>query len=382
MKREDLKEQFYDEVAKCNRCGFCLSVCPIYAVRGMEWATPRGKNAIMRAIIEGKIDWTPEIEKSLFRCTGCRACTQTCFPSVETNEGILAGRECLVDRNQYPKVVDRVAQALESDFNISGDSNEDRTSWTEFMRDVPDHMYQKEKAQVIYFVGCVAAFFPLVQKIPQSFVQILDKGKVDFTTLGGEEWCCGFPLMQAGMTDKIQKLAEHNQEKVREVGADTVVFACPSCYHTWKERYKTNAELLHSTQFMERLIDEERITFSSGFHKTVTYHDPCDLGRNSGVYEAPRNILRKIPGINLVELESNRQLSVCCGGGGDLEMIDAELSATIAQRKIEEIQKTGAEVVVTSCQQCVRTIAGTARKRKINLKVMDITEVVLEAMGS
>jgi heterodisulfide reductase subunit D len=133
---------------------------------------------------------------------------------------------------------------------------------------------------------------------------------------------------------------------------------------------------------MERLIEEGSIAFNNGFHKTVTYHDPCDLGRNSGIYEAPRNILRKIPGLKLVELESNRQLSVCCGGGGDLEMIDPNLSAAIAQKKIEEIQSSGAEVVVTSCQQCVRTIAGTARKRKIDLKVMDITQVVLEATGS
>ena len=382
MKQERLKELLYDEVAKCNRCGFCLAVCPVYTIKGREWATPRGKNAMVRAVIERKIGWTPEIMEALYRCTGCRLCTQTCFPAVETNQGVLAGRACLADRNQYPKIVDRVVAALENNFNISGEPNEDRSQWVEFLRNVPDHRYQKEKAQVIYFVGCVAAYFPLVQKIPQTFVQILDKVKADFTTLGGEEWCCGFPLIQMGMEEKMQKLVEHNQEKIQQVGAQSVVFACPSCYHTWKEKYKTNAELLHSTQFMERLISEKKITFNKGFHKTVTYHDPCDLGRNSGVYDPPRNILKQIPGLKLVELENNRQLCVCCGGGGDLEMIDPELSAAIAQRKIEEIQRTGAEVVVTSCQQCIRTISGYAKKHDINLKVMDITEVVLEAMGS
>ena len=184
-----------------------------------------------------------------------------------------------------------------------------------------------------------------------------------------------------GMGEKMQKLVEHNQQKIKEIGAETVVFACPSCYHTWKEKYKTNAQLLHSTEFMERLIDEGKIAFNNGFQKTVTYHDPCDLGRNSKVYDAPRNILKKIPGLKLVELENNRQLCVCCGGGGDMEMIDPELSAAIAQRKIEEIQRTGADVVVTSCQQCIRTISGYARKHEIDLKVMDITEVVLQAMG-
>jgi heterodisulfide reductase subunit D len=283
--------------------------------------------------------------------------------------------------NQYPKIVDRVVEALESDFNISGDPNEDRTQWMDFLRKVPEHRYQKEKAQVIYFVGCVAAFFPLVQKIPQAFVQVLEKSQVDFTILGGEEWCCGFPLIQMGMPDKMKKLVDHNQEKIKEIGAETVVFACPSCYHTWKEHYKANGELLHSTQYMERLMAEGKITFKNGFNKTVTYHDPCDLGRNSKVFDPPRNILNQIPGLKFVELENNRQLSICCGGGGDLEMIDPELSAAIAERKIQEIQRTGADVVVTSCQQCVRTIAGYARKKEIDLKVMDITEVVLEAMG-
>jgi heterodisulfide reductase subunit D len=185
-----------------------------------------------------------------------------------------------------------------------------------------------------------------------------------------------------GMEEKMPKLIDHNVAKVKEIGAKTVVFACPSCYHTWKEKYKTNAELLHATQFMEKLINEKKINFNNGFNKTVTYHDPCDLGRNSNVYDAPRNILKAIPGLKLVEMANNRQLCTCCGGGGDLEMIDPELSAAIAERKIQEIQDTGAEVVVTSCQQCVRTIAGYARKKEIDLKVMDITEVVLEAMGS
>ena len=381
MKQEELKTLLYDEIAKCNRCGFCLAHCPVYAVRGREWATPRGKNALVRAIIEGKIGWTPEIEEALFRCTGCRLCTQTCFPAVETNQGVLAGRACLAEMQQYPKIVDQVVEALENNFNISDEPNEDRTQWMDFLKNVPENRYQKEKAEVIYFVGCVAAFFPLVQKIPLAFVQILDKSNVDFTLLGGEEWCCGFPLIQMGMADKMQKLIEHNQEKVREVGGETVVFACPSCYHTWKEKYKTNGELLHSTQYIEKLINDGKIAFKNGFNKIVTYHDPCDLGRNSKVFDPPRNILNAIRGLKLVEMANNRQLCVCCGGGGDLEMIDPELSAAIAERKIQEIRDTGAEVVVTSCQQCIRTISGYARKQEIDLRVMDITEVVLEAMG-
>ncbi len=382
MNKEELKKQFYEEVAKCNHCGFCLAHCPVYTVKGREWATPRGKNALIKALIEDKIDWTPEIEATLFRCTGCRLCTQTCFPAVETNQGVLAGRECLVARKQYPKIVDRVVQALENNFNISDEPNEDRGSWVDFMKNAPAHMYQKDTAKVLYFVGCVASFFPLVQKIPQTFAQTLERSQVDFATLGGEEWCCGFPLIQMGMPDKMEKLVDHNLEKVRQMGAETIVFACPSCYHTWKEKYPTDREMLHSTQYLERLVQEGKIQFKAPFKKKVTYHDPCDLGRTSKVFDPPRNILNAIPGLELREMANNRQLCICCGGGGDLEMIDPDLSAAIAERKIREIEQTGAEVLVTSCQQCIRTISGYARKRDIDLKVMDVTEVVLEAMGS
>ncbi|MGQ9508966.1 MAG: (Fe-S)-binding protein [Thermodesulfobacteriota bacterium] len=381
MNREELKVQLYDEIAKCNRCGFCLAVCPIYTIEGKEWATPRGKNALIRAIIEGKIDWTREIEETLFRCTGCRLCTQTCFPAVETNQGVLAGRECLVEKRLYPKVIDRVVEAIENHFNISNETNIHRTLWMETMEVLPEHRYQKEKAEVIYFTGCVASFYPMAHKIPQSFVQILNRAGVDFTLLGGEEWCCGFPLIQAGMKDKMKKLKEHNEEMVKKVEAKSIVFTCPSCYHTWKQIYHTDAEPLHSTQLIDRLIEEGKIVFQNDRKRVVTYHDPCDLGRNSRVFDSPRNILKRIPGVKLVELENSRQLSMCCGGGGDLEMIDPELSAAIAKRKIEEIQRTGAEEVITACQQCVRTISGYARKNKIKLKVRDITEIVLEAMG-
>jgi len=220
----------------------------------------------------------------------------------------------------------------------------------------------------------------MVQKIPKALIEILNKVGVDFTLLGGEEWCCGFPLIGAGMKKEAKALIEHNLEKMKEKGVERVVFACPSCYHTWMEEYKTDIEIFHSTQFIRKLIDEGKIRFKEKKMR-VTYHDPCDLGRASGVYEAPREVLRAIPGVELVEMEGNRDQCKCCGGGGNLEMVDPELSAALAQEKIKEIQATGADAVITSCQQCVRTIMTTARRKKIPVTAMDITEFVLKNMN-
>jgi heterodisulfide reductase subunit D len=377
---ERKKVDFRELAKKCLHCGLCTIVCPVYRVKMDEYKVARGRN-LLASQLSRKRDFNKKLAEKFYACTMCMNCKITCPAGVQIADIVESIRKRIVEEGCLPEIFKPFLKNI-SQYGNPFESNEDRSLWIDFLTQIPDHMYQKEKARVIYFVGCVAAFFPLVQKIPQAFVRILDQSNVDFTTLGGEEWCCGFPLIQMGMEEKMQKLVEHNQEKVKEVGAENVVFACPSCYHTWKEKYKVNAELLHSTQFLERLINEGKITFKNGYHKTVTYHDPCDLGRNSGIYEAPRNILKQIPGLRLVELKNNQQLCVCCGGGGDLEMTDPELSAAIAQRKIEEIQNTEAEVVVTSCQQCIRTISGYARKHEIDLKVMDITEVVLEAMGN
>jgi len=374
-----LKELEYDEVAKCNRCGFCLTVCPTYNVMKTERQNARGRNALTRASIEGKISLSKEVTDSLFNCLGCGACEVACLPKVQTKQIVRAERALLVDSGQYPESIKIVAQSLETNYNISDEDNEDRAEWREDVPGLPDNMYEKDRAEVVYFVGCVSSFFPMVQKIPQNFVQIMDKGGVDFTILGGKEWCCGFPLIQAGMPEKAEKLKEHNLAKIQEVGAKRVVFSCPSCYRTWNEFYDTDVELIHSSHLLEELIKGNKIPLKE-LDLTVTYHDPCDLGRNSGVYEPPREVLRMIPGLKLVELEHNREKAICCGGGGDVEMANPDLTSEIAQMKIDEIQRTGTNIVVTPCQQCIRTISTRARKQGIKLKVLDLTEIVMMAM--
>jgi heterodisulfide reductase subunit D len=374
-----LRKLSYDEVAKCNKCGFCLPNCPIYLAEGKESSAPRGRNAITRAVIEGRLAWSEEIEKSIFTCLGCGACTAACFPKVETRELVFRDRECLVGEGLYPKIAERVARFLEEKHNITDDDNEERGEWQELIRDLPEHAFEKAHAEVIFFVGCVASFFPMAQKIPANMARILQRADVDFTILGGEEWCCGFPLIGAGMPDKVQTLMEHNMKKVEEVGAKAVVFTCPSCYHTWKHLYAPDVKLYHASQLLDKMIKEKQIDLKE-INATVTFHDPCDLGRNSGVFEEPRDVLKAIPGLKLVELAHNRQLSMCCGGGGNVEMVNPELTAKVAQMKLDEIADTGADMVVSSCQQCLRTIATRARRQKIKLVVKDLTELVAEAM--
>jgi heterodisulfide reductase subunit D len=377
----------------CVKCGSCVKVCPVYEETQQLETTMGGFYANLKSFIRkaygmpGMFSGPGETKDVLkqyseypYLCTLCGRCSIVCPSFINTKGTRIATRRFMIEKGQYPASMDRLSETLDKTHNIIGEPSEDRAMWVQALPEVPKDMFQKEKARLVYFTGCVASYFPMVKRIPQSFVQILGKAEVDFTLLGGEEWCCGFPLIAAGMKEKAEALIKHNLQKVIEKGAEKVVFACPSCYHTWKEECKDEIEILHSTQFIKELIEEGKIRFKEKKVK-VTYHDPCDLGRASGIYDAPRDILKSIPGVELVEMNGNREECKCCGGGGNLEMVRPELSAALAQAKIEEIKATGAEMVITACQQCIRTILGTARKKKIPIVVMDIIEFVLKNMA-
>ena len=381
------------EIDACTHCGDCLKLCPVYSQRGEEGINPRGKIQAMKKFIRSQHGLWAKIfgpkklseeqlkkfSEMVYRCTLCGECGLGCPVSIDSRNLWLALREVLVDLGYFPQEADTLRKNLLREHNILGQENAWRTEWLESMGDVPEHRYQKEKADVIFFVGCVSAYFPMVYKVTQSFVKILNRANVDFALLGAEEWCCGFPLMGAGMRKVAQEFIQHNIDKVKEKGAKRVVFACPSCYHTWHEEYNSEIPLLHATQFILELIREGKIQFREE-KVQVTYHDPCDLGRVSGIYQPPREILRAMPGVELVEMADHGEHCKCCGGGGNLEMVDPELSAALAREKIKQIQATGTPIVITACQQCIRTIMTTARREKIPIKAHSITEFVLKQM--
>ena len=275
----------------------------------------------------------------------------------------------------HPKILEGLAESLNEYRNISQDEQEERGEWREYIKGAPEDAFEKDQAEIVYFVGCVASFFPMAQKIPANLARIMDGAGLDFAILGGQEWCCGFPLLGAGKPEEARALIEHNQDKVKSIGAKKVVFSCPSCFHTWKTLYDTEAELVHASQLLSDLAVQGKLDLKP-LPLKVTYHDPCDLGRNSGVYEEPRAVLRAIPGLELREMAANRALANCCGGGGNVEMVDPDLAAAVADRKMEEIAATGAEAVVTSCQQCFRTMATRVRRRGLDLKVFDLTDII------
>ena len=382
------------QMEACTNCRICADVCPavtassegelsaVYRMKGLKEIL-KGRTGLFRKLFGRKEPFEKKwrhFSDTVFRCTLCGNCQEVCPVGIHLKDLWLSLRQDLVHSECFPEKIDMIRDNLEESHNVFAEDNEERADWVDDMRDPPEHGYLKDEAEVVYFTGCVASYFPLAQKIPIALAEILDVSGVDFTLLGEEEWCCGFPMLGAGLKEMFQEFMEHNLEALREKGAKKAIFACPSCYQMWREHYPREFELLHATEFLMDLVRKGRVPLRT-LDLKVTYHDPCDLGRGARVFDEPRELIRSIPGITFVELPWNRENCRCCGGGGNLEMIDADLSAVIAKQKIDEVLSTGAQAVVTSCQQCVRTMMTHVRRNKVPLEVLDVTQLIHRALS-
>jgi heterodisulfide reductase subunit D len=289
--------------------------------------------------------------------------------------------------------LNRLGHTVVETHNVSGDENEGRTIWSQNLAHVPEGMVGRRSADLIYFVGCVGAFYPQSYRVPQAMTRILGAAGADFTTLGGQEWCCGYPLLALGEIEEARRLALHNVARVRELEAARLVTTCPSCYHMWKSIYPDlgadlsgEVAIVHATELLTEFLRTERLPLGE-LPLRVTYHDPCDLGRKSGVYDAPRQVLgHDIPGLSFVEMSGAGQISECCGGGGNLASFDPEVVNEIALRRVGRACEVGAQALISACQQCERTLMAAVRRhpeaRRARLRVMDITELVCQAMDA
>lgn len=385
------------ELDACTRCGECLKACEAYGRLGNDFAAPAQKLKEFRAILLGEArglflsrffrkalngDKLKDFAQGVYSCTLCSRCTEVCPSKIDLLGLWFSMRQEMADRNVHPQNLNTAREAIVSTHNVVNYPNQERATWVDYMMEAPDDLYQRERAEVLYYVGCMSAFSPAIQGIPQAYAQLLDKAGVDFTILGEREWCCGFPLKAAGMRDEAEQLIAHNIELVNRVGARTVTFNCPSCYNTWLKEYRPRlpgVELLHSSQFLARLIREGRLR-PKPLSLAVTYHDPCDLGRNSGVYKAPREVIASVPGLALLEPPASRERAHCCGGGGDLEIVDAGLAGDVSLGSYHALLKSGAEAIVTACPQCTRMFRASAAKSPQKAEVLDLTEMILKTL--
>jgi len=372
---DGIKEAGGEADKLCYQCGKCDTVCPWNRVR---------KFLVRRMINQAKFGTVPFESEDLWLCVSCRQCVQQCPRGVEIIDVMRAMRRLLVPDGVVPASIPNLRGIMTSIASVGnpwGQEPNDRINWA---KDLSVKEFT-EGTETLYFPCCYPSYEPRLKKVSQATATILNQAEVDYGILGSKEMCCGESVRKAGNEDLFKRLAKENIKTFIDHGVKKIVASSPHCYHTIKNEYseyKVNFEILHTSQYLFELIKKGKLQFSREYPKKVTYHDPCYLGRHNGVYDEPREILKKIPGLELVEMDESRENSLCCGMGGGRIWMETAKDERFSDIRLQQAIGVGAEVLVTTCPYCISQFEDSRLTLKDNeaLQVKDLTEVIQEVL--
>ena len=370
---EVIKASGGDAFKRCFQCGLCDAVCP--------WNTVR--NFSMRKLVREATFGLTDIEtEDIWLCTTCGRCPQQCPRDVKQIESGVALRRVATQYEVYAKgasAIRSVKSGLNAQGNPFGEAREKRAAWADGL----DVKSFAEGMDVLYFPCCYSSYDPRLKKVARATATILNQAGVNFGILGSKENCCGESIRKTGDEDLFKRLARENIKTFVDHGVNKIVFSSPHCYHTFKNEYaqfRVNFEVVHISQYLFELVRAGRLEFKKDFAKKVTYHDPCYLGRHNGVYDQPRAVLNKIPGLTLNEMAEARVDSLCCGGGGGRVWMETQKGERFSDQRIEQAMSVGAEVLATACPYCITMLEDSRKTMDATekIEVKDITEIVQE----
>jgi Fe-S oxidoreductase len=401
-----LDKRLYNFTTRCVRCAGCTFgyknaefelVCPIYKKFNFFTYSLGGIAQLARALYEGRINLTESVIDVLFKCTSCGACAEVCaevnFRDMMELQHELRAR--CVEMGQVPFAHMVTIEGLKKDDNMMQKPKAERGKWTEGL-DVKD--ITKEKAEVYYHAGCRYCFDEELWPAARSAVNLLKKAGVDIGIAGKDETCCGGHAYEMGYQGELIKYAENNMEMLRIAGIKTLVTSCSDGYYAFKVLYdmlgkKGDLEVFHITEYLARLIKEGRLKLTKSVAMTVTYHDPCHLGRKAEpwirqegklkageIYQPPRALLNSIPGLKFIEMRRTRENAWCCGVGGGVIDAYPDFALWAASERLDEAKSTGAEAMVTACPWCKRNFSDALKENNGRLKIHDIVELVEQAL--
>ncbi|MDT3698632.1 MAG: (Fe-S)-binding protein [Thermincola sp.] len=420
-------EEFRADMERCSQCSACKWIpfdqikslkyakgCPSIAFSNFNSYSARGRLDVALALLDGRIDYSDRVQDIVFRCLTCGSCDvshKVCRYDVEPLEVMHELRTKLVQDGQLLPEHMVYIDHLRKEDNMMLAPKSGRGDWANGL-DVK--VVTEEPAEVIFHAGCRFSYDEELQKIARTAVTLMKEAGVDIGIMGKDEACCGSRAYQMGYEGEYRKFAENSIDAWKTEGVKMVVTSCADCFHAFTRLYPrlgAHFEVLHTTQYLERLINEGKIKFSKSIPMKVTFHDPCHLGRQGepyvpwdgeekkikgqiityeppkpryngawGVYDAPRNVLKSIPGIELVEMERIREYAWCCGAGGGAREGYPEFSNWTAAERIDEAKSTGAETIVTACGWCERNFIDAVETAGEKMKVLDIVQLVQQAI--
>ncbi len=365
-----------DAFKKCYQCGMCDTVCPWNRVR----------NFSMRKLVREATFGLTEIDnEDIWRCTTCGKCPQVCPRDVRQIESGVALRRLATEYDVFAGAaapIPGVAAGLRAEGNPFGEERSKRADWA---ADLGVKRFE-EGMEFLYSPGCYLSYDPRAKKIAKATVQILQAAGVDFGILGTEESCCGESIRKTGDEKLFKTLAKKNIGAFIGNGVQKILVSSPHCYHSFKNEYpefRVNFEVMHISEFVFQLIEQGRLKLTKPIPKTVTYHDPCYLGRHNGVFEQPREALKKIPGLQLKEMAESRNNSFCCGGGGGRIWMETPKGERFSDLRLEQAVEVGAQVLATCCPYCITNFEDSRLNRPDggeSIEVKDITEIIRDAI--
>jgi len=418
------EEEYQKMIKRCVRCSVCkwipqvqiksqkyASACPAIDIYNYHPYSGGGKIILALAYEMGRIKPTEELRDIVYKCTVCGNCAVACkyMNTLEPLEIMMKLREKLVSEGCGPMPQQQAyIEAIKKVNNPYNEPHEKRMDW------IPDDIHLDRKAKVLYFVGCTSSYRRKEMAIAAA--RIMNEAGVPFNILQNDEFCCGSPILRIGDTKTFEEILNKNLDIVESKGIETIVFSCAGCYDTFKVDYplsrKYDFEVKHTVELFDELIESGQLKLTNDVPISVTYHDPCHLGRNAeryedwdgdvlplmplvsinippkpkrtgskGIYDAPRKILKKIPGLKLKEMERIQEYAYCCGAGAGVKSAFPEMALETAKTRIEEAEDSGADNIVSACPFCSTNLQDGIKDKKSKLKYFDISELILMALG-
>ncbi|MHA2225030.1 MAG: heterodisulfide reductase-related iron-sulfur binding cluster [Candidatus Hodarchaeales archaeon] len=364
-------------LSSCNQCVKCSDYCTVTpSFNGIETWSARGRALLIRGVMNGELNLTNKIVDILYTCNKCGRCFAECFENLSFHKAITSMRNKIAEKNLIPEVFQSAVRNIKDYSNPSAIPSEQRLSW---MNKV-EKLNLPKKADNLYWVGCMTA--TRTSNVAKAFYNILKSTKTDFTLFGENEGCCGYISLAAGLWKDAKDISQKIIEEIETTGATKLITPCAGCYYTFTKLYhdiletSLPCEIIHSSQLIEKLVTTGDVTLKP-LEASVTYHDPCSLGRHCNVYDPPRNILKAIPNLNFVEIPFNQNYSRCCGGGGGLWTYNHRVSMNSAFTRLkEDFSPMNVDILTTACPQCQINLNLTSKRKSIPLIVRDITEMV------
>ena len=391
-------------VVSCSRIGDCrqmvkpavgrYDVCPVKDyLGGFEPYVARGKFRMADGLLRGTLGVSEGLAKAFYECTLCGSCKEACHKSgnacielpisrwIDHVKVFEAIRADLVEAGLGPMPRHKeIYRSIEKEHNPYFEKHTDRGKW------IPEGHKLPTKGGLVLFAGCTEPYRQ--PELLTSLLGILDAAGVKVSVANPNEWCCGSVAIRTGNKALAKSLVDHNVEALQKAGAKDVLVHCSGCYRTMKNDYpdiagKLPFNVIHATEFIRDLIKDDKINFKEPEEQVkVTYQDPCHLGRQAGVYDAPREVLKAIPGVKLVEMKRLRENAWCCGAGGGVKSAFADLALSVGVDRLTEAEDTKAKYLTSACPFCRSNLMDAAKSKNTGIQVKDIVELVHDALAA